>query len=419
MAYQLVGKSIVDVEMSNYQCYTVDKGIDSSGTANFIVEGHPDYFIDLSKCYLKTTFRIVDDKGDVLDDTATAFPCENYGTNLWSQVNVSLNNTPLPPGNDYAYTAQITSLVGASPESRGMVLKDLAGWQQPLNGSSKLEHSLAGTYKTIKAATKQSYPLIVYDRIYSDFFLSCPQLLPNNMQLGITFTRSKDAFVLGRDNGDTKAYRIQVGSVSLFIKRVQLNETAHKLVDQNLATGGKLRYQRLQTVALPCAKGSRSWNWHNCFSSDVPKRVFMALVSQESYFGSFDRTSSFLESAGVSSVRFCLDGRDIMPEPYKSDFHYDESGIVESAKCNAKSPYAGLCNTIGIFSNLRQYQGIHYDKYVNGSTVFAVELGRKYPTIGSFDVHMEFATPTTDALMIILVGEFERVISFDRNRNIV
>ena len=416
------------IDSSSYQCYTVDRGINSSQTVQFLIEGHQDSFIDMSQCYLKTTFRVVDANGEILPEPAGdnplykgVFPTEDYGNMLWSQVGVSINNTPLPPGNDYAYTAHITDLVGANPDARDQVKGYLAGFGQPKYLSSKTEHSLPGTYLLDKESVRGSKPITIFSRIYSDFMMTCSQFLPTRMPLCISLTRSKDPFVLGSDEEAPQSYRVDIMSVSLFVKRAYLNPPARSLVESGLASGGQLQYQRLHTVVYPCAQGSRSWNWHNCFGSIVPRRVFVALVSQEAYFGSYKRCSAYLESAGIASVRFCLDGREIMPEPYRTSFFYKDNGQLDEAKSDAKSAFAGLSRVIGNFVYANQFLGFRYTYFLDGSTLFAVAMdnadGSK-PGSGSFDVHMDFQQPTKEAMMVIMVGEYPRTIAFDGQRNL-
>ena len=367
--------NVADLESGLFQQYTVDRGINSSRAVSFFAEGQANSFINLSQCYVKTVFRVVKSDGSALGDADSVFPTENFGTNLWSQINISLNNSALPPGNDYAYTAFLIDLLGASPEAREAVMKPLAGWEAVGYSSSKIADALPASYSTNKAKAKGSNLITVYDRIHSDFLMTCSQLLPSRMRLGITLTRSKDEFVLGCDMTTmTDTYKIEMMSVSLFVRREYLNPAARSLAERELADGGKLFYQRLQTLAFPCPEGSMSFAWYNCLGGFAPTRAFLAVVSQEAYFGSLSRTSNYLESAGISTVRFCLDGRDIMAEPYQTTFVYDENGATNLSESDALSPFQGFCQTLGTMHAPRAHMGVKYDSFKDGCLVFAVAL---------------------------------------------
>jgi hypothetical protein len=276
-------------------------------------------------------------------------------------------------------------------------------------------------YAKAKEMVAGSQLVTVYDRIYHDMLMSMAQLLPSRMQVGITLSRSKDAFVLLSDDEASNDYKIEIVSVSLFVKRVYLNPTATALVNQSLANGGRLYYQRLHMTALPCAKGTRSWNWHNCFSGVAPRRVFVALASQEGYYGSFGRVGNFLETAGVSTVRFSLDGRDIMAEPYRVTYVYKEDGSVDEDATDVKSALHGFTATIGTFFAPRDHVGLSLSEYLRGGTIYCVDLEHADamgPVPGSLSVHIGFERELDESMVVLVMGEYPKTIAFDANRAI-
>ena len=423
-----------DVESFHYQRYTVDNGIDSSRAVQFLVEGQPDCFVDLNSCYLKTEFRIVKEDGGEIGSNPLVFPTESYGSNLWSQVNINLNGSSLPSGNEYPYTAYLIELLGSNGEVRANVQETLNGFGVPGYGSSEVKYSKEASYRDQKRLCKKSQTITVYSRIHSDFMMSCSHLLPNNMSIGIQLQRSKDDFVLGATTTTVKdsktnedivqgpdPVKIQVESVSLFVKRICLTSTALATINKSLSTGGTLQYQRLHTLAFSCPKNTKTWNWRNCFSNIAPRKVFVGLVTQDAYFGDLKRTSNFFESAGISTVSFALDGREIMAEPYKCSFKYD-GGKIDKNETEARSAFAGLCRTIGSFTATMQGLGVSYDQFISGATVFATSLDHADTDVavpGSLDVSISFEKATENAYMVIVMGEFPKTISFDANRKLI
>jgi hypothetical protein len=410
--------SAPDLESSGYQRYTLDKGINSAGAVSFIVDGHHEAFIDPRQCYLKTVFRVVKGNGDTLPPDAQVFLTDCEGINLWQQVGITLNNTPIPPGNDYPYVAKITALLGTSGDHRSTVMGELAGFRMNPLGSSLVSLGPPTMHLMGIANVANSAECCVYDKIYSDFLNSCVQLLPNRMQLGITLTRAKDSMVLASLDGD-EDYKVEVMSCSLFVKRVYPNPAAKVVLDSALAEGGKLHYRRLQAVALPCAKGSRSWSWHNCFNGVAPRRAFMALINQESYYGSFQRMSNYLETAQVSTVRFSLDGREILPEPYHMEYKYTPDGMVDAEGSDVKSPFHGLTMVSGALFQPYSELGLSKDEFLRGATIYAVDLAHSEtagPTQGSFDVSIEFASGLAEPMTVLVIGEYPKTLVFDANR---
>ena len=441
LKYQ-VHSSASAAEVSNfyYQNYTIDNGIDSGRSVRFHVEGQNECFVDLTECFIKTKFKIVNEDGSKIGPDPQVFPTESYGSNLWSHVNISLNGTPIPSGNEYAYTAQLIEILGSNSETRSNVQGKLNGFYIPSFGSSLIKNARTASYRDEKRLCKNSETIEVYSRIHSDFMMSCSQLLPDDMDITINLTRSRDEFVLGGEERTVKEEKkvgketktvnvvvppppakIKVESVSLFVKRICLSPSYRSEISRSISNGGYLQYQRLHAVPFSCNKGQKTWSARNCFNGIAPRKVFVALVTQDAYFGDLKRTCNYFESANISTVRISLNGRDIMAEPYKTNFVYDNDGKIDKTETKALSAFAGLCNTIGNFSSTRQNVGINYDQFINGATIFATNLDHAETDAavpGSIDVEITFQEGSKEGYMVIVVGEYPKIISFDANRNI-
>ena len=408
------------MEGSMYQRYTLDKGINTSGTVSFVVEGHNEGFIDMSDCYLKSKLRVVKADGSALPPEARVYLSPGYGRNLWSRAEVALNNTPIPPTNEYALTTRVVELLSCGGDWRATVGAPLGETDTSYNSSSQVV--FVETHKEMDImAVAGSKEVVTYTAVGSDFMRSCTQLLPNNMDLRLTLTKARDSTILCSSEAGAD-YKVEIVSCSLFVRRLFPNPRGLAILNENLANGGELRYQRLHTVALPCAKGSRSWTWHNCFNGKAPARAFCFLLSQEAYFGSFSRISDFFESASVAAVRFQLDGRDILPEPYSTSYGYDASGQIDESNTNALSAFHGIRKVLGDFGGHGKDMGMGYSEFIKGCTLYAVDLEHSIvakPVSGSFTVQIDFATSLSEACMIVIVGEFAKSLAFDANRSIV
>ena len=452
-SYEL--ESDCEIAGSQYVRFTSDRGIDSSRSVTFRIGRNSDSLLDMSKFFIKTKYRIVKDDDNPIGSSPTVYPLENHGINLWTSASVSLNNVPLPPSNDYAYTANLVNLIGATPEVRKTIMGPLTGFREPMSSSSKIGTDEWGTYDEAKQKCADSKTMTVYTRIYSDFIQSCSQLLPYDCDLTIVLNRSKDSFVLGVDPGDNHpTYKINIESVSLFIKKIYLSDPATARIRSSIQDGLMLQYQRLQTVVYPCPERSLTFSFYDLYHGIVPRKAFAFLVTQEAYFGSYRRNSMYLESADVSKVTFFSDGRAINPESYETSFKYhpktghtitessmqrytaqlenlpddaDEEtrntlkAIVGGGASDAMSPFAGLCRVVSSFSNPRELVGVEYPQFVDGSTIFAVSMDhsqRMTAMRGSFDMTIEFRTPLKEPHMVIVVGEYPKTIKLDQDKNV-
>ena len=427
------------IESTTEQCYIQDKGLDTARSVNFEVDGHDQSLIDLQECYIKTVIRVVKANGDELpaldlSDPATApmvFLPANYGNALWGQVSIRLNNTPLPPGNDYTYTGVLIDYLGAAPEVREQVYKELDGCAEPTIRSSYYPQSFyyaADTYVEGRRLVAGSEPIEVYQRIHSDFLMTSSHLLPSRMRLGITLHRTKDEFVLGRLPRHEEKYKIEMQQVSLVVKRVTPTPEARSKLSEALESGGTLVYQRLHLIPHPCPSNSLVFSHYNCFNGVVPRRVFIAIVTQESYDGSLDRDPTFFESAGVSRVRVCRNGQEVMLEPYTSTWRYKpgaeeaEQSTVVWEDSKALGPYAGLNRVLESFASPRQRVGVSYKAFRNGATIWAVDLEHAEAAKlvhGSLDVHIDFAAQTPEPLIVLVMGEYPKTLYYNEDRNLV
>lgn len=439
LRHHFVGQETVPtgltIESTTEQVYTQDRGLNTARTVAFEVEAHDDTLIDLQECFLTTKIRVVKANGDPIPPMDEADPSTlpnvflpvNYGNALWGQVSIRLNGQPLPPGNDYTYTGVLIDYLGAAPVVREQVLKPVDGTRAPTHHSSYLPHAFHfrdNLYFNARLGVAGSPTIEVHQRIHSDFLMTASHLLPSGMRLSITLQRNKDDFLLCRRPGETEAYRVEMREVSLSVKRVRPNPTARALLDRSLASGGQLVYQRLHLIPFPCPRQSKIFTHYNCFNGVVPRRVFVAIVTQDSYEGSYDRDPTFLENANVSRLRVCRNGQEVMPVPYTSTWSFleDTMGCVDTENSHARGPFNGLNRVLEGAHNPRQLPaGVSYRSYLMGATIWGVNLAHAdsvKPVSGALDLHVEFATPVQESMMILVLGEYPITLRFDGQRNL-
>ena len=423
------------VETTTDQMYTEDRGLDTARSVNFEVEAHDEDLIDLQECYLTTKIRVVLANGDPIPPVDEAdpstipnvfLPC-NYGHALWEQVGIRLNGSPLPPGNDYTYTGVLIDYLGASWTVRNQVYAPLDGTAEPIHHSSYLPHAYEvskGVYGDARIHQGGSPVIEVHQRIHSDFLTSSAQLLPSRMRLGITLYRHRDDFVLCRTPKQTEKYKLEMQEVSLTVKRVKPTPWASAALTKTLGGGGRLLYQRLHLIPFTCPAKSKMFTHYNCFNGVLPRRVFVVIVTQDSYEGNYDRDPTYLESRAVSRFRVCRNGHDVMPAPYTARWAYIQNapGVVDMEKSEARGPFHGLNRVLEAAHQPRQLPaGVSYSAFRAGATIWAVSLAHAdtaEPASGGLDIHIEFATETSEPLVVMVLGEYPQTLHFDAQRNI-
>ena len=196
-----------------------------------------------------------------------------------------------------------------------------------------------------------------------------------------------------------------------------MNHAADTLINAALFQQGHLKYQRLANRTYQIPIGSKTFRWNNIFNSgQLPSRVFMGIVSQRAYFGEIHTYPMFFESVDVSSVRFLVDGREILSEPYKPTFKYIEEGPykrVDDVLSDVTGPYRGLMKTLGVYSDSTSNPSLTADEWMRGLCIYGVTLpsygGMETPK-GSFNVAIEFNGHLQMPHMCVVMGEFDRII---------
>lgn len=411
------------VEGSFYTCNTVSQNIDGS-SVKLHIPPLPNHFMDTSEFYIKVALQVTKPDGTylpVMDDPPTGanidvFPLAGFLNNLWSQCNIRLNGQPLPAGNDYPYIAQLFGILGTSKSVREKVLQTLSGGMLDPGHGSVITPSDASLNISAIDSIAGSRELILYGRIHSDFLVTLAQLLPDNVELDIELIRGRDSFALGSANPNAD-FRIKLNAVTLFVKRVEFNKAAQNVLRPIVDNGVHLKYLRYQSRVMFVSKDSSTFNWGNVFSGGpLPKRVFFFLVDQSSYSGSIDRRPTYCETAGLNELRFLVDGRDLMPEPYRPDFIDD---IVGS---DVKGPLLGLNSVIGVFHNQSDSQAATGDlDMLQGVMIYAANLHHSVSNkqkLGSLDVSVSFQTPTPRSYTAICIGEFNQCLKITKDRDV-
>ena len=410
-----------DVERAYYSAVTVNQNVE--GGVNLHVPAIQDSFLDTSEFYYKVAVQIVKpDGGKIPDGTEPegkpqldVFLPGGFLNNLWESCSVRLNGHPLKLVTSYPYVAQLLGVLSSSKAAREDVLGPLSGGIASSERTSLIAAAdLNDKENFISLATiAGSREVVLYGRIYSDFLQTLAQLLPDTVNLDIELTRGRDSFALGSPNPDA-AYKIKINSVTLFAKRVEFNKPAMKILRDAMGPDDYyLKYQQYDSRLMWVAKGSSTFNWSSVFpTTRLPKRVFFFLVDQSSFSGAINRLPTFCQVDDVAEVRFQVDGRDVLPEPFKlTDILYSVKPIL-----------VGL-NTVtgGMFDNSTSAGLISEKDVTHGLAIYAANLPHAQsnsPRLGHFDLDVTFNSGTKRALTAICVGEFDQCIKISHGRDI-
>lgn len=415
------------VDKTYYSTVTVSQNIDGS-SVQLHVPPVPNHFLDTSEFYIRVALQVVNRDGTYIggasevaaDAWHDVFPLGGFLNNLWSQCNIRLNGVPLPPTTDYPYVAQLVDLLGTKQSLRDNLLNKISGGVVDTDVTSLITEEQAQMYTMKSLSISGSKETVLYGRIQSGFLLSLAQLLPDNVELDIELTRGKDSFALGSAN-PAADYRIKLNSLTLFVKRVEFNNSAHNILRSVMAKDIHLKYQRFHSRVMYVPRDSRTFTWGNLFAGVLPRRAFFMLVDQSSYSGAINRRGTYCEAANVSEVRFLVDGRDILPEPYRPKI--ETIGDQVSMDSDVSCVILGLHSVMGSFFK-RDLDGpsIGVGDMQSGLLIYPVLLPRHQANQssppGSMDISVTFNANTLRSYTAICIGEFDQCIKVTPAREI-
>ena len=415
------------VDKAYYSAITVTQNTNGSNVL-LHVPPIPNQFLDPNEFYIRVAVQIVNADGTNIPSVGgepgvDVFPLTGFLNNLWSQVSVRLNGTVLPPTTDYPYVALLLSLLGTSSQAMDTAVRPLSYGIQDNDATSVITQEQSQNYPLAMAAIADSKEFVLYGRLHCGFLVTLAQLIPDTMSLDIELTRSRDTFPLGSANPNAE-YRIKLNSFTLFTKRIEFNDKAHKVLRSLLSREQAfLKYQRYQSRVMYVPKDSRTFNWGNVFSgSSLPKRIFFMLVDQSSYSGAINRRPTFCETADVGEVRFLVDGRDILPEPYRPRFFKVGDSDKISRSSDIKSVILGLQIACGnYFEPVKQWPGMSTMEMIYGSMIYASRLPnyeRDGAAAGTLDIAVVFNTNAHRSYTAICIGEFDQCLKISPNLDV-
>ncbi|XP_068098235.1 uncharacterized protein F54H12.2-like [Hyperolius riggenbachi] len=383
----------------------------------FFISGSGEYYYDLNNTLLHITCRILKADNTLLQDGARVALVNYPIASLFSQLDISLGDRLISTSDNlYTYRAYIETLLNynaqtlATQFTAGLFYKDTAGHfdDRALDGNN------AGFIKRAQFTTR-SRSVELVGPIYADVF-NQPKLVLNGLDLKIKLTRNKDSFCLM--SAEAEAFKVQIQTASLYIKRVQVSPAVRIGHSQALLTANaKYAIDRacLKVYSIPA--GARISNHENLFLGNIPKIVILALVGNEEFSGSYQRNPLRFGHYNVNYACLYLDGQQIPAKPFQPNFQA-EAAIRE---------YMSLVHITG---KQKADNALSFDRseYMNGYTLFAFdttpdqEAGSGHFSLvktGNLRAELRFSDPTPTTLNMIVYSLNDNVIEINHKREVL
>ena len=382
----------------------------------FAISGNTEEYLDLTNSFLHVTVKVTKANGQNLDAGADVAPVNLFLHSLFSQVDVSLNDTVITPSeNTYPYRAYIETTLSYGKEAKNghlsaaLYVKDTPGYVSDTMGDNN------EGLKARRDAAAQSAEIEMMGRLHSDLFAQ-ERYLINRVDVKVKLTPSKDAFNLIAHD-PAAGYKATITQASLMLRKVKLNP-AVALAHEKALERGNVKYpmKRVVVKTFTIARGMVSHIQDNLFLSQTPTRVVLGMVESEAFNGAYNKNPYKFFHFNISHLGLSLDGRSVTGKPLDLNF--------ANSKC--MRAYFGSKIALG-YCNRDADNDTSYEDFKEGTALFAFDLspslldGDQFEMVksGSLCLDLKFAQALNTPVQVVMYAELDSVLEIDRSRQIL
>ena len=421
-------ESVPPLQVGIEDDYLVRTGPKSSPTAGAALEFHlpasGDDYVDLSHCYLYLQCRVLRADGTAIRSSrgadgaegadASVGPVNQIFHSLFRQVDLVMNDVLVSTSGDtYPYRAYLTNLLSYGSGAKGGWLRRLEGWVTDEAG--RYDHRDNAGLKKRRETIVDSRPFDLKGRLHVDMLLQ-ERLLPNNVDIRLSLTRSKPAFHLMDFEGANECH-VQIDEAVLEVRKVKVANSEQLRLEKVLATsGGKYPLAHVVTRHFTIAAGASTADVDSLFTGQIPAKIILGMVTNEAFVGDLDKNPFKFDHMHLNSACLIVDGRPLPAQPWQPDF---KRGLYAEA-------YHGLVRAVGMYPS-DWSNGLTPEQFEGGSMLLAFDLTpddsdcMAYLSprrLGTVKASLRFATPLTKTVTLIAYAQYDNLLVIDRYRSV-
>ena len=407
------------IEHGHYVEFLPLASIGSTSSIEFFInqKGASEY-LDLSNTFLHVKARVTQEDGSDIPENADVAPVNNFFHSLFSQVDISLNNTLVTPSeNTYAYRAIIENILNYD---RGAKKSQLSSEFYYRDTSFKFEDSkLGGENSGFKARANMSAKSKTIDmmgRLRCDI-MNMSRYLINGVDVKIRLIKSPDSFHLISGSIPETVYKTKLDHVSLFVRKVRVNPAvslAHNKVLTSTTAKYPLKRSSIKTFSIP--GGQLSTTKDNLFLSQLPTRLIVCFVDSDSFGGVQSKNPFNFKHHKLSYISLFIDGEQVPSTPLTPNFVNHQY-----VRC-----YHRLFSELGL-AGKNEGNYLEYRDFEGGNAFFAFDLS---PSIldgdqceliksGNLRLEIKFAEALPHPIHAIVYGELDSLLEITAARDVI
>lgn len=404
------------LEEAQWQYFKPVTSITQANSIEFCVPGAGTDYIDPAHTLLYVAAKIVKADGSniVATDESDAAPVNYLLNSMWSQCDVSLNQKLISQSAlTYPARCYMETLLAydTSAKSSHMGMRLWAKDDGNMDSYKKGENLGVDARRDLM---KNSKVVQLMGPIHCDFF-NQDRFLINNVELRIKLTKSRDAFVL---MSSKETEKLEILDATLLVRKVRLSPTvllAHAAALEKAPAKYPLTRVHVQTITIPA--GLRDKSIPNLHIGQIPKRIVIGFVLNQSHNGSFKHNPHNYQHFNLNYLSLYVDAQQYPAQPLTPD--YGNDAYVEA--------YNTLFAGTGIHWK-DEGNDISYHEYARGYTLYAFDVTADLSAHeshwclqkqGVVRLELRFAAPLPAAINCVVYSEFNNLIEIDKNRSVV
>jgi len=405
--------------------------LNTGGHVDFIITSAINEYTKLDETTIYAKFNVSlsrkDNTNVEIADWDKVSIVNNFLNSLFTQVDLSIGETQTTLSlQTYPYRSYFELLLGSKEESRNVYLSNC--------GFFKDEMDLANTpitsrqelisYKRPRDATTdvsifKGKTCELEGKLHLDLAMQPKSVLGGTtLKIKLVPNKPEYYFMISDDNLTAK---IEFQDIHLnVVKETVTNNivTAHRAALN--VSPARYIISRNEVRSFTIDNGVTGKNLENVITGNMPRSIFVALISNDAYNGNYKKNPYYFHHYNVNSICCYLNGepyplRALTPD-FKNNIYLREYfGLLRSTN--------QLNNNVKTFISKKDYK--------NGYTIFAFDLSADHsegyytsgyvnqPKQGVLRIEIKFSKATTETINALIFSEFDNQINILEDRQAI
>ena len=386
--------------------------LEDGGNINFTINKSQEY-TDLNENYLHLECQVLKASGEAIEDTDVVAPVNNLAHSLFKDVQVSIGGFKVSGNTEtYPYRAYLEGLLNYNKDVKAGVMS-VQGWHEDTPGQfHTLTDANAGYAARKKLISNKRFSLMA--RLHFDLAHQ-PKLIVGETEINLTLKQSAPSFYLmcAPDAG----YKLKIYKAKLYVRRVLVADSVAETHERAVIEHGPFDYpvNRVEVTTYAIPQGNRDHTYTHSNTGQLPKSMMICFLDHDGFNGNYKKNPFEMKHYDISSLQVVVNDQKVPNDAYVPDFK-TKAAVRE---------YLALHTETGMYEGARSC-GISYDQFLNGYTVFPLDLtpdrshdGCRVNLIraGQLRVEVSFGSALGATTTVLLYLVYDNVVELTRDRH--